>query len=54
MGKKVETYQKHVRYFKDRLNIPLWFQVHNGKSHYEKDGIEVIPFEKLVEKMGLP
>lgn len=49
-----DSISKEMRYFKDRLNIPLWFQVHNGESHYEKDGIEVIPIEKWVRKLGLP
>lgn len=44
----------NLRYFRERMEVPAWFQVHLGDSHYEKSGIEVIPFEKLVRKLELP
>ena len=35
-----------IKYFKQRTNIPLWFQVHNGLKDYgdEKKSIRVLPF----------
>lgn len=48
----------NLKYFKERLDIPKWYQVHSGNSgtnkHYEKDDIEVIPFETFVRKLSLP
>ena len=36
----------HIRYFKERTSIPLWFQVHQGKKDYgdERKTGRVLPF----------
>ena len=36
----------HIRYFKERTHIPLWFQVHTGQKDYgeEKTNVRVLPF----------
>lgn len=45
----------HIHYFKERLNIPYFYQVHMGTKHYQVDPqVEVIPFLKFVKSMGLP
>ena len=40
----------HIKYFKERTPIPLWFQVHRGKKDYghEKTG-RVLPFTTFVK-----
>lgn len=44
----------HLKYFSERVDCPKWYQVILSKKHYEKDKIEVIPFQIFVEKLGLP
>lgn len=44
----------HLKYFSGRLEIPKFYQVHMGSKHYESDKVEVIPFIKFCQKLGLP
>ncbi len=38
----------HMRYFKERTNIPNFYQVHQGiKDYVVEDGIRVMPFVKF-------
>lgn len=45
----------HIYYFKERLKIPHFYQVHLGTKHYlQESNIEVIPFVKFCQNVGLP
>lgn len=44
----------HLTYFKDRTNIPLFYQVHLGDADFLADGrIRVLPFVKFAKEVGL-
>lgn len=43
----------HIHYFKNRLKIPYFFQVHLGSQHFKPDeNIEVIPFLEFSKKLS--
>lgn len=44
---------KHIRYFSERTNIPVYYQVHLGEKSYSEKNIHVLPFEKFckIEKL---
>ncbi len=46
----------HIAYFKQRTNIPLFYQVHMGTKHVghaEREG-QLIPFEIFCKTIGIP
>jgi predicted AAA+ superfamily ATPase len=44
-----------IHYFKARLPIPVFYQVHLGNKHFSPEpGIEVLPFLELSKKLNLP
>ncbi|MEI8027579.1 MAG: AAA family ATPase [Pseudomonadota bacterium] len=44
----------HIRYFKSRTSIPLFYQVHLGKNSYEPEtGIKIMPFIEFCKDAGL-
>ena len=43
----------HVFYFRDRTDIPRFFQVHGGTRDYDKDGVRVLPLSRFCEVVGL-
>ena len=44
----------HLHYFKERTQIPHFYQVHMGKSHKQvNDRISVLPFEAFCREVGL-
>jgi predicted AAA+ superfamily ATPase len=44
----------HIKYFKDRTIIPLFYQVHLGKKSYEPEqGLKVLPFIEFCKDAGL-
>jgi hypothetical protein len=43
-----------IHYFKERTDIPKFYQVHKGKKDYLKDGIRVLPVEKFCKELNLP
>lgn len=46
---------KSILYFKERTNVPQFFQVHLGASDYlSKEGVRVIPFVKFCKELKLP
>ena len=46
---------RHIHYFKQRTQIPQFYQVHLGTKHYEPEsGISVLPFAAFCKKVGLP
>jgi predicted AAA+ superfamily ATPase len=44
----------HLKYFKERLSIPSYYQVHLGNKDYESsNGIRMIPFRAFVRELEL-
>ena len=43
-----------IHYFRERTDIPKFYQVHKGKKDYLKDGIRVLPVEKFCRELSLP
>ena len=41
-------------YFKDRVNIPMVYQVHRGTKDFEKEGIRVLPFYTFCKELLMP
>ncbi len=45
----------HLRYFRDRTNIPAFYQVHLGSEDYQAArDIRVLPFTRFVHELDLP
>jgi uncharacterized protein len=42
-----------IFYFMERTQIPKFYQVHTEKRDYEKKGVRVIPFRKLIRELSL-
>lgn len=46
---------EHLRYFKARTKIPVFYQVHLGERDYSpEEGIRVLPFTTFCKELGLP
>ena len=43
-----------IYYFKERTNIPKYYQVHRGTKDYEKNGVRVLPAQRFCKELGLP
>lgn len=43
-----------LAFFKNRTPIPKFYQVHLGKTDYEKDGIRMIPFHLFCKELSMP
>ncbi|KPA11848.1 ATPase AAA [Candidatus Magnetomorum sp. HK-1] len=41
-------------YFKERTQIPQFFQVHCGKADYEQNGVRVLPVETFCKELDMP
>lgn len=41
-------------YFMERTPIPEFYQVHQGRKDYEKNGVRVLPVQRLFKELGLP
>ena len=44
----------HLRYFRDRTEIPLFYQVHLGEKDYSEKKIRVLPFESFCREAEMP
>jgi predicted AAA+ superfamily ATPase len=45
----------HLFYFRERTQIPYFYQVHTGELHYSPEtNVEVIPFLKFCAKLEMP
>lgn len=45
----------HLMYFRERLNIPKFFQVHLGTKDYQLDGrVRVLPFTRFCHELKIP
>ena len=45
---------KHIYYYRDRLTIPVYYQVHLGQTSYCDGNIFVLPFEEFCKKENIP
>ena len=43
-----------IFYFMERTGIPKFYQVHQGKSDYEKGGVRVLPIHTFCKELHLP
>lgn len=43
-----------IYYFKERTDIPIFFQVHEQKDDYLKNGVRVLPIQTFCREMQLP
>ncbi len=44
----------HLRYFAERTNIPVFYQVHTGEKHFSiANNIHVIPFAEFCNEVEL-
>ena len=43
-----------IHYFKNRVGIPSFYQVHQGQKDYKKNGVRVLPAITLCKELGLP
>ena len=41
-------------YFMERTPIPKFYQVHQGRKDFEKNGVRVLPIQTLCKELGLP
>lgn len=45
----------HIKYFKERTQIPAFYQVHQGTKDYgKKETGRVLPFIKFCQELDLP
>jgi len=49
-----KTVNPSLFYFKQRTEIPSFYQVHTGKKDYEKNGIRIIPAHKFCKELHMP
>jgi len=43
-----------IHYFKERVQIPKFYQVHQGQKDYEKNDVRVLPVLTLCKELDLP
>ena len=52
-----KTGEKNVNpaifYFKERTDIPDFYQVHQGTRDYKKNGVRILPIETLCKELKL-
>lgn len=44
----------HLYYFKERISIPYYYQVHMGMKSYKDQNIDVLPFINFCKKLRMP
>jgi predicted AAA+ superfamily ATPase len=49
-----KSISKHLYYYRERLNIPHYYQVHLGESSYSDGNISVLPFEEFCKLEQIP
>ncbi len=42
-----------IFYFKERTQIPAFYQVHQGIKNYKKNGVRVLPVETFCKELNL-
>ena len=45
---------KHIYYFKEKTNIPHYYQVHRQKQAYRDQNIDILPFEDFCKRLNMP
>lgn len=45
---------KHLYYFRDRTNIPIFYQVHLGTNEFHDGNCKLLPFEKFCKLENIP
>jgi predicted AAA+ superfamily ATPase len=45
---------KHLYYFRERIKIPVFYQIHLGAQDYSDGNIRVLPFEKFCQIEQIP
>lgn len=45
---------KHIYYYRDRTNIPQFYQIHLGTNDFSDGNIRVLPFEKFCQIEKIP
>jgi predicted AAA+ superfamily ATPase len=48
-----KTLSRHIPYFQARTRIPKFYQVHQGKADWSKQGIRCLPFRRFCKEEGL-
>lgn len=48
-----KSISKHIKYFAERTNIPIFYQIHRGKKRYQDHNIHVLPFEDFCKTTKL-
>jgi uncharacterized protein len=43
-----------LRYFAERTDIPKFYQVHLGKSHFQHSNIAMLPYARFCRELELP
>lgn len=43
-----------LKYFKERVGIPRWYQVHLGSKDVVSDGLRILPLAALCKELGIP
>ena len=43
-----------IHYFKERTQIPKFYQVHQGQKDYEKNDIRVLPLITFCKELNMP
>ncbi len=49
-----KTVGRQIYYFKERIDIPVFYQVHTGSADFEQQGVRVLPLWKFSKELGLP
>lgn len=49
-----KSFSKHIFYFKERTNIPKFYQVHLGKKDYSNENCRVLPFSTFCRIENIP
>jgi len=51
---KDKAISKHIQYYKERLKIPQFYQVHLGEKSFQNNNISVLSFDKFCKLLKLP
>jgi hypothetical protein len=49
-----KAFSPALRYFAERTDIPKFFQVHLGKSHFQQGNLAMLPYVRFCQDLGLP
>jgi predicted AAA+ superfamily ATPase len=49
-----KTVSAAARYFAERTRIPVFYQVHRGKNHFQSGRVTVVPFPRWCRDLAMP